>query len=115
MRCCYLFILTNLAIADSSEATSASISSLVLYSDKLMRSDWSAAEAESPKAVSASLGSFECDEQAEPLETNTPSAERKCTTVSLFMLGSVIFIICDALSALGAFIIISSALSFSMA
>jgi hypothetical protein len=69
------------------------MSSLVLYSEKLIRKEQSASAGVSPKAIRVPLGDFECEEQAEPLETNTPSAERKCKTVSLLILGSVTLII----------------------
>ena len=71
----------------------ASISSVVLYSEKLIRKEQSASAGDNPKAISVPLGVFECDEQAEPLDTNTPSADRKCKTVSLLIFGSVTLII----------------------
>ena len=73
----YLFVLTRRSSAEEREETSASISSRVLYSLRLIRSEQSASCAESPKAISASLGFAECEEQAEPLDTNIPSADKK--------------------------------------
>ena len=72
-----------------SDEQRASTSSFVLYSEKLIRKEQSACVGVSPKEISVPLGAFECDEQADPLETKTPSAERKCKTVSLLILGSV--------------------------
>ena len=88
----YLLILTSFSRAVAREAQSASTSSLVLYSEKLIRNEQSASAGVSPNAISVPLGVFECEEHAEPLEINIPSAERKCNTVSLFIFGTVTLI-----------------------
>ena len=49
----------------------------------------------SPKASRVELVFCECDEQAEPDETQIPFDERKWSIVSLFMLGKVTLRICD--------------------
>ena len=72
----YLFIFTSVEIPLCSASISASISSFVLYSERLMRSEESALFSLSPNAISAELGVDECDEQADPLETKIPFAER---------------------------------------
>ena len=71
------FILTSLESADESESQRVSMSLFSVYSERLTRSEQSASAGVMPKAMSAPLGFLECEEQAEPLETKTPSAERK--------------------------------------
>ena len=88
----YLLIFTSVEIPIASASVSASISSFVLYSERLIRKEESARRASRPKAMSAELGVAECEEQADPLDTNIPFEESICSIVSLLMLGRVIFI-----------------------
>ena len=52
----YLFTLTKRSSAFARDAESASISSFVLYSERLIRSEQSASSGVSPNAISVSLG-----------------------------------------------------------
>ena len=85
----YLFILTNPAMPSDRAAQKSLISSSVLYSEKLTRIVESASLSLSPNPTSADEICFECEEQAEPADTQNPFAERKLSIVSLLMDGRV--------------------------
>ena len=60
-----------------SEERSASISASVLRCERLMRMAKSRILSGMPKAESAPVPTCPCDEQAEPLDTEMPSADKK--------------------------------------
>lgn len=68
----------------------------MLYFEKLIRKEQSACVFVNPNADSVGLVFPEREEQAEPLDTKMPFADKKCSIVSLFIFGSVIFIIWSA-------------------
>ena len=67
----------------------ANTSSSVLYSEKLTRIVESASASASPKPMRDDETCLECDEQAEPADTQKPFEDKKLSIVSLLMLGSV--------------------------
>ena len=69
-------ILTKRSSPVAKDAQSASMSSTVLYSERLILNEQSASFGVSPKAISEPLGALECEEQADPLETYIPRDER---------------------------------------
>ena len=72
-----------------SASQSARISSSVLYLPTLTLIVVSASSLLSPKPTRADEIFLECDEQADPADTQIPFPDRKLSIVSLLMLGKV--------------------------
>ena len=77
----YRRILTKVLIPASRASARASTSASVFCAEKLTRREQSASWAESPKADREGLTWVEWEEQADPLDTQIPFADRKFSMV----------------------------------